>query len=480
MGIKRVFADVGSESPKEDYPWRPIPMGQMAGSKAPYGITTTEEMQNQGILINPASCLMGGLDVTAKIPICGLGIPFILSELDFVWLAVYFDTNLRPIHAGIQKGPRHTRWYEYGGISMGGFPRNIKTVRRDHIGVDIGAVDANGWVVPDVFGPEYDYVGHEVDKEIEHVSPYGFLNGQNTFMKPGAWDNMKKALRSELTFYLLDPVQVKQFAAYTLLGYCTSTPPDAKYPYPHTVHEKISAGKSIKFYYRQTATTHLMLQEVNAGGVRACHIVPGFSPYIEAIPHPHIDFTPDPNPIPADRVGGTLHIRPADGVIGTLPPIIMTHMDAQVPPEKKYKGGEKAHGDNWLFQDAPNVKARMPLPGENATPTRESQGVLGWAKANLWFMKFGAKYGVVGASHPGLWEFKTIAEATGLPVKQGGAAGGGGAAKWDIELDCDSIQFYMSKERCMDSRIITISRQGTSWHYEQETGEALDLGWPFS
>ncbi|MBC8395284.1 MAG: hypothetical protein H8E05_01185 [Bacteroidetes bacterium] len=473
MPIKQISADGGTDSPREDTPWRAIPLKDTylrseLGKADRDDDEVAETWQKQGILINPASCLMGGLDLTAKIPIHGLGLPFIVSEFDFVWLAVYFDANLRPIHAGIQKGSRFTRWYEYGGISMGGFPRNIKTVRRDHIGGDIGAQDPDGLVVPDIFGPEYDYVGHELEKEIEMLSPYGYLdlagstiandgfqhhidldwgpvNGELDYKKANSLETLKKYLRSELTYFMQDPAQVKQWAAYSLLGYCTSSPPDKTYPYPHVeLTKKITTGAGeeaeLKYYYRQTAASHLMLQEINAGGVRANHIVPSFAPYIEALPHPKIE---------SDT--GREKITPSDGVKGTLPDSVVSHAS--------YTGSEKKHGESHDAIDSPNVKSRIPLPGENAMPSKEAMGVVGAEYSNMW---------IKSTEYENKWTF-VPAQAFGGPD---------GIYTWAAGIPPSETEFYMQKGGCMDSKTIKLRTSPVdedTVQYVQEVGDPIDM-----
>ena len=356
MGFQRAGLDTGSESPKEDVPWRPIKV-------------VSSGKQNV-IYINNPSCVMAGLDMTARFPVCGLGIPFELNELDFVWLAVYFDTNLRPIHAGVCKGSKFSRWYEYGGVSIGGFPRTIKTVRRDHIGTDIGTVDAKGYVLPDIKGPEMEYLDYELEKEIEWLSGKGFLYDVRGQVAGNAMDTFKKAMASELTYYIGDPIQVKQFVAYSLLGYCTSVAPDAQYPYPHVALSREVGGKTISWYYRQTCTDHLMLQEANAGGVRAVQLVPSFPPYMEACPHPYIFADQD-----------KFYIRPSNGVEGTLPAVVGNHAD--------YQGQEADHGSNKPWLSTANVKVRVPLPGENAQVTKQAAGPIGASKAKIAYQLYG-------------------------------------------------------------------------------------------
>jgi hypothetical protein len=293
----------------------------------------------------------------------------LLSELDFVWLVVYFDTNLRPIHAGVCKGAKFTRWYEYGGVSIGGFPRTIKTVRRDHIGTDVGVPDAKGYVLPDVRGPEMEYLDYELEKEVEWLSPHGFLYSSSGQIANGPMDIFKKAMASELTYFVTDAIQVKQLAAYCLLGYCTSQAPDAQYPFPHVkLSRTIPGGKLIDYYYRQSCTQNLMMQEANAGGVRAIQLVPSFPPYMEALPHPMIS---------VGVVGGvpTLHVTPSNGIEGTLP--------ASIVNDTNYEGAEKAHGTNKLWSEAANVKVRVPPPGENAQVTKQATGPIGASKAKL-------------------------------------------------------------------------------------------------
>ena len=201
-----------------------------------------------------------------------------------------------------------------------------------------------------------------------------------------------------------------------------------------------------------------MLQETNAGGVRACHLVPSFGPYIESLPHPKLE----------DGGGGNVIVTVADGVMGTLPPSVKNHTD--------YTGSELEHGVNLSWDKAPNVKSRVPLPGENAQPSQAAGGILGWQNANLWSMKFGKNYGAGGGSHAGTWQYHSNAEGRKNSGRNGWANPG-----WKLEMDADSLQFYLTKERCMDSEIYTLHRQdvGGTPHifYEDTSGERIDTGW---
>jgi hypothetical protein len=326
---------------------------------------------------------MAGLDLTARFPVCGLGIPFELNELDFVWLAVYFDTNLRPIHAGIQKGSKFSRWYEYGGVSIGGFPRSIKTVRRDHIGTDVGVPDAKGYVLPDIRGPEIEYLDYEIEKEVEWLSPKGFLYDPRGQVANNAMDVFKKAMASELTYFVGDPIQVKQWASYTLLGYCTSVAPDAQYPYPNVPLSREIGGKTISWYYRQACTDHLMLQEANAAGVRSVQLVPSFPPYMEACPHPQVFVD-----VGADGKQWGISVKPSNGVEGTLPAAVVNHAD--------YEGQEVSHGVNKPWLSTANVKVRVPLPGENAQVTKQAAGPIGSSKARIAYQLYGGPRNFTG------------------------------------------------------------------------------------
>ena len=497
MPIVQVGADGGTSSVREDYPWRGISLADtsLTWNHDATGETWTateviERWQNQGIVINPASCVMGGLDVTAKIPVCGLGVPFLLSELDFVWLAVYFDSNLRPIHAGIQKGARFSRWYEYGGISMAGFPRSIKTVRRDHIGVDIGAEDSDGYIRPDVKGPEYDYIAHELEKEVELLSPYGFLDlagstlaepigGPGTaapfelkghggrFKKPkaGVFDKFKRAIQSELTYFMQDPTQVKQFAAYSLLGYCTSSPPAKDYPYPNVKLKKKfvnGAGQDTElvYYYRQVTKEHLMLQEINAGGVRACHLVPSFAPYMEALPHPTLQRDD------TFGAGTDFRVYSSDGVEGTLPPEIVDHAD--------YIGSEMKKGELRAAIDSPNTKSTLPLPGENAVPSIAPMGVIGHYAPGWWYKNSLSPAGYSLDANKkryepgwlrGNWDIQ-------LPGNPGGATWNGANVPGG-----QSFEFYLSKGSCLDSKVFKITSAADDplqIQYIQEDGTPID------
>ncbi len=490
MPIVQVGADGGTSSVKEDYPWRAISLADTSlpwNHDAPGENWTApkviERWQNQGILINPASCVMGGLDVTAKIPVCGLGVPFLLSELDFVWLAVYFDSNLRPVHASIQKGARFSRWYEYGGISMAGFPRSIKTVRRDHIGVDMGPQDG-GWISPDVKGPEYDYIAHELEKEIELLSPYGFLDLKGSTLEAngftlkahgvgtmpqgisgpeeGGFEALKKAMQSELTYFMQDPTQVKQFAAYSLLGYCTSNPPAKDYPYPNVKLKKKfvnGAGEDTElvYYYRQVTKEHLMLQEINAGGVRACHLVPSFAPYMEALPHPIIE-----------RVGpeGDFAVYSSDGVEGTLDPEIVDHAD--------YIGSEMKKGEKRAAIDSPNTKSSLPLPGENSIPGIQPMGVIGHFAPGWWYKNSLSEAGSHLDANKKRYEPGWLAGNWNIHLH-----GNPGGATWNGANvpGGQSFEFYASKASCLDSRvykIVSAADDPLQIQYIQEDGTPID------
>lgn len=437
--IKKVLVDAGSESPREDYPWRPV--------FVPDPYSDDKNLMH----ISPRSCVMAGLDCMAKYPVAGLGIDFRVSELDYVWLAVYFDTNLRPIHAGVCKGPRWTRWYEYGGVSMGGFPRTIKTVRRDHIGVEIGTpTPPDNYVLPDIVGPEIDYLDFELEKEIECLSRQGYL------YEPGPQQDFKRSMKQELTYFVKDPVQVKQLACFTLLGYCTSEAPDAQYPFPYIELSKViqwdNSGsepvpkKSMKYYYRQACTTHLMLQEVNAQGVRACHLTPSFPPYMETLPHPWLKAT-----------GSSLGIATTNGVEGTLP--------SWVVDDENYEGKEMAHGTSAAGvvakhpDRAGNFRITLPEPGENSTLSNEAIGVVGARDARICYKKVGGKNNYKNAQYR-------------VPHANHTAAGVVDGGIWIDMSDVGEMEIWTMKERCLDSRPVKVSQVNGELFYSSDDTKA--------
>ena len=358
------------------------------------------------------------MDVLAKYPVAGAGLSFKVSELDFVWLACYFDSNLRPIHAGICKGPRWTRWYEYGGVSWGGWPRAIKTVRRDQIGSGVSVPDSAGMVIPEVPGPETNFLNYEAQKEIEFISREGILYGGKN---GGNFEQFTNALKTELSMFIYDPVQVKQWGAFCLLGYCTSKKPDIKYPFPFVeLSKQVGTGDdatSLRYYYRQACTTHLMLQEMSMGGVRCCQMVPSFAPYMEALPHPKITLA-----------GTTVTIENSDGTSGTLPNSVIGHAN--------YVGGELEHGQNVPISNVPNVQVQLPDPGENSQVVGKAVGVIGSKNARLVYQKQGGDKEYLGRRE------------VCLPP-----AGG-----FSIDLsEVDTLKLWMSKDGCLDSQTITLA-----------------------
>lgn len=414
MPFRETWVDVGSESPREDYPWRPVKV------KDPY-----DTLDDNTIYINPASCLMTGMDVMAKYPVAGLGLPFKVSELDFVWLVTYFDSNMRPIHAGVCKGPRWTRWYEYGGVSWGGWPRCIKTMRRDQIGSGIGGPDKSGMVIPEVPGPEMNFINYEVQKEIEFISRNGILYGGQY-----NYDKMVGALKTELTMFLYDPVQVKQWAAFSLLGYCTSKKPDAKYPFPFVeLHKTIDDGTTgsdkakMKYYYRQAASTHLMLQEMSMGGVRCCQLVPSFAPYMETMPHPKIEAS-----------GGGIKVTVVDGTVGTLPSAVVGHTN--------YIGSQKAIGTNLSASECPHVQIQLPDPGENSQVMGSTVGVIGSKNGRIVWQKQGGSGDFLGRREVILPDH---------------SAGDTFASHTFSMANCDSIKIYTQGNGCLDSQVCTVT-----------------------
>ena len=356
---------------------------------------------------------------------------------------------------------------------MGGFPRSIKTVRRDHIGVDMGAQDADGFVRPDVYGPEWDYIAHELEKEIEVQSPYGFLDIAGTTLETndfqldtlelnnhyspqdGSFDMLKRALRSELTYFMQDPTQVKQFAAYTLLGYCTSDPPGKDYPYPNVkLKKKFTNGQGVDtelvYYYRQVTKEHLMLQEINAGGVRAFHIVPGFAPYLEALPHPVLT---------SDAGDESFGIKASDGVEGTL--------EAPIINDAAYVGSEKEIGQSRAAADSPNVKSKVPLPGENSIPTTTPMGVIGAKTAGFWYKN--SKAPAADKLDANKKRF--------IPPWQSRFDSLNKIKVNDWDPGGQSFEFYLSKGGCLDSRIFKVTNRADDpkqIEYVQEDGTPIN------